>query len=228
MRQIQCGLHVVLELRIEVGFGVFSPAPERSCFVIECSGGGQPGVLGTLTFAPWVIEVFYSAKFGPAVEILRWICLGMVLRVASWPMGFIPVAKGARQTFFWTELAANAIQVGLVWVCVLRFGLNGTGIAFFGSYVLFWLMIYAVVRSMSGFRWSAANKEVGLLYGLLITLVFVGWYFVPRPLMVAGGAGITFLAGIYSLKRLCSLVPLERLPRLVQRCLVLLRLAPPR
>ena len=38
-----------------------------------------PGVLGTLTFAPLVIQLFYSAKFGPAVEILRWICLGMIL-----------------------------------------------------------------------------------------------------------------------------------------------------
>ena len=56
-----------------------------------------PGVLGTLTFAPLVIQLFYSARFGPAVEILRWICLGMMLRVASWPMGYILLAKGARQ-----------------------------------------------------------------------------------------------------------------------------------
>ena len=56
-----------------------------------------PGVIGTLTFAPLVIQLFYSAKFGPAVDILRWICLGMTFRVASWPMGFILLAKGARQ-----------------------------------------------------------------------------------------------------------------------------------
>ena len=66
-----------------------------------------PGVLATLTFAPLVIALFYSAKFGPAVEILRWICLGMTLRVASWPMGFILLAKGARKTFFWSELLIN-------------------------------------------------------------------------------------------------------------------------
>jgi PST family polysaccharide transporter len=186
-----------------------------------------PGVLGTLTFAPLVIQVFYSAKFGPAVEILRWICLGMILRVASWPMGFIPVAKGARQAFFWSELVGNAVQVALVWYCLQRFGLNGTGIAFFGSYVFFWFLVYAIVRSMSGFRWSAANKEIGLLYGVLIGVVFVAWYVLPRPLMVVGGSGITLLAGVYSLKKLCMLVPLDRLPRLVQRAIVLLRLAAP-
>jgi enterobacterial common antigen flippase len=187
-----------------------------------------PGVLGTLTFAPLVIQLFYSAKFGPAVEILRWICLGMILRVASWPMGYVVLAKGARRVAFWTELVGSAVQVGLVWVCLPAFGLEGTGIAFFGGYVFFWFLIYAIVRSMSGFRWSAANKGIGLLYGVLIGVVFVGWYSnLPRPLIEVSGTGITLLAGIYSLKKLCTLVPLERLPRLAQRLIVLLRLAPP-
>ncbi len=186
-----------------------------------------PGILGTLTFAPLVIQLFYSAKFGPAVEILRWICLGMILRVASWPMSYLILAKGARQIAFWTELAANALQVGLVWVCLLGFGLKGTGIAFFGGYVFFWLLMYGVVRSMSGFRWSAANKEIGLLYAVLIGVVFIAWYFLPRVLIFVGGSGIAMLAGIYSLKKLCALVPLERLPWPARRLIVLLRLAPP-
>ena len=186
-----------------------------------------PGILGTLTFAPLVIQVFYSAKFGPAVEILRWICLGMMLRVASWPMSYILLAKGARQIYFWSELASNAVMIGLVWVCVLAFGLKGTGIAFFGLYVLYWLVIYAIVRAVSGFRWTVANKQIGLLYGALIAAVFVGWYWLPRWTLMVGGAGVTLLAGIVSLKRLCTLLPLERLPRLAQRLIVLLRLAPP-
>ena len=58
-----------------------------------------PGLLATLTFAPLVIQLFYSDKFGPAVEILRWICLGMMLRVTSWPMGFMLIAKGKGTSF---------------------------------------------------------------------------------------------------------------------------------
>jgi antigen flippase len=183
-----------------------------------------PGVLGTLTFAPLIIHFFYSAKFGPAVEVLRWICLGMILRVASWPMGFILGAKGIRRTIFWSETAAHASQLGFAWLGVYYFGLNGTGIAFFVGYVFYWAMIYLIVRSVSGFRWSAANKKLGLLFGVLIAVVFVGWYFLPRPVMMAGGVVITMVAGIYSLKILCALVPLERFPRPAQRLLVLLKL----
>ena len=186
-----------------------------------------PGIIGTLTFAPLVIQLFYSSKFGPAVEILRWICLGMMMRVASWPMGFILLAKGARQPFFWSELASSAVQVGLVWVCVAVYGLKGTGMAFFGGYVFYWFLIYAIVRSASGFRWSAANKQIGLTYGAMIAGVFVAWYYLPRLLVMVSGTGITLLAGILSLKKLCTLVPLERLPRLAQRCILFLRLAPP-
>ncbi|MGO8925732.1 MAG: O-antigen translocase [Limisphaerales bacterium] len=185
-----------------------------------------PGVIGTLTFAPLVIQLFYSARFGPAVEILRWICLGMTLRVASWPLGFILLAKGARQPYFWSELASNVVAVSLTWVCVLGFGLAGTGIAFFGGYVFYLFLIYAIVRSVSGFRWSAANKRIGLIYAAMIAAVFIGWYFLPRVVVVVGGALAALGAGVYSLRTLCTLVPLERMPPAVKRLLKLLRLAP--
>jgi PST family polysaccharide transporter len=186
-----------------------------------------PGVLGTLSFAPLVIQLFYSAKFGPAVELLRWICLGMMLRVVTWPLGYILLAKGARLPFFWSELASAVVQVALVWACVLGFDLRGTGIAFFGSYVFYLVLIYAIVRSVSGFRWSAVNQRLGLLYGALLAALFIGWYVMPHWVAMAGGAVITLLAGVHSLKRLCRLVSLERLPGPARRILVLFRFAPP-
>jgi hypothetical protein len=46
--------------------------------------------------------------------------------------------------------------------------------------------------------------------------------------VAAGALGVvaTLLAEIYSLKTLCALIPLERLPRIAQRIIVLFRLAP--
>ena len=185
-----------------------------------------PGVIATLTFAPLVIGLFYSASFGPAVEILRWICLGMMLRVASWPMGFILLAKGEGGFFFWTELLSNLLFVGLVWVSIPVFGLKGTGIAFFGLYVLYWIGIYFVVRRVSGFRWSAANRRLGLLFVPLVAAAFAGWYFLPRSVEMAFGAVLTLLTGIYSLKMVCTLIPLERLPPFAQKAVRFFRSAP--
>jgi hypothetical protein len=58
--------------------------------------------------------------------------------------------------------------------------------------------------------------------------VFIGWYFLPRPVVVVGGALAAVGAGVYSLRTLCALVPLERMPRLARRLIALLRLAPAR
>ncbi len=186
-----------------------------------------PGVLATLTFAPLVIWLFYSSTFAPAVEILRWICLGMMLRVASWPMAFILVARGERKIYFWTELLANSIFVFLVWAGLTVFGLNGSGIAFFGLYAAYCAGIYLVVRRLSGFRWSRANLRLAALFAPGIAVVFVSWYFLPYLATAIIGSLLTLLAGIYSLKTLCTLVSIERLPRIAQRMIALFRLAPP-
>jgi PST family polysaccharide transporter len=179
-----------------------------------------PGVLATLTFTPVVIALLYSPQFKAAVEILRWICLGMTLRVVTWPMGFILVAKGESTFFFLTELAWTVVNVGLSWICLQSFGLNGAGIAFFGSYVFHGLMIYPVVRRISGFRWSAANRQTGLLFLSLIAMVFCGFYALP-PLFAGGlGAVAVVLSGVYSLRVLLDLVSLDRIPRPVARLLV--------
>ncbi len=186
-----------------------------------------PGVVATLTFAPLVIQLFYSAKFGPAVEVFRWICLGMVLRVASWPMGFVLIARGERKLFLWSELVSNLINAGFVWMGVIEFGLKGTGIAFFALYVVYWAGVYLIVRRLTGFRWSAANQRLALLFLPLVAVVFVSWYFLSLPVAMALGAVAAVAGGIYSLKTLCSLVPLERFPKTIQKIMLFFRLAPP-
>ena len=119
-----------------------------------------PGILATLTFAPIIIYFFYSAKFIAAYEILRWQILGNLLRIASWPMSFTIIAKGKMRLLFWTELLANVILIMLTWAGIAYFGLPGTGLAFFGMYLFYWILIFVVVRQMTGFAWSSANVKL--------------------------------------------------------------------
>jgi antigen flippase len=178
-----------------------------------------PGVAGTLAFAPLVITIFYTPKFEGAVEILRWLCLGMTLRVISWPMGYIIVAKGVQNLLIFSEVAWTAVYLGLAWLCVNAFGLKGAGIAFFGSYVFHVVMIYAIVRKLSGFRWSFENLQTSFLFLFLIAVVFCSYYALP-PLPAMGiGALAVFLSGIYSLQVLLNLVSSDRLPRPVLKLL---------
>jgi PST family polysaccharide transporter len=166
-----------------------------------------PGVIATLTLAPLVLALFYSAKFTEAVDVLRWICLGIALRVITWPMGFIIVAKSRQGIFFTTELAWALVNVGITWVCVQTFGLVGAGIAFFASYVFHAAMIYPIVRRLSGFGCSPENKKAGLFFISSIAVVFCGFYALP-PLF-ATGLGLTMMlaSGIRSIRTLLRLLP---------------------
>ncbi|MFZ4790776.1 MAG: O-antigen translocase [Candidatus Competibacteraceae bacterium] len=179
-----------------------------------------PGVIATLSLAPIVIALFYSAKFGAAVDVLRWMCLGIALRVITWPMGFIIVAKNSQAIFFGTELAWTVVNVGLTWICVSVFGLNGAGIAFFGSYVFHGLMIYPIVRRLSGFRWSAVNRKIGLIFLSSITVVFCGFYVLPPMGGISVGILAVILSSIYSLRALLNLVDHDRIPRPMRRLVV--------
>jgi len=187
---------------------------------------GGPGVLATLSLSPLVILLFYSARFGAATEVLRWICLGMSLRIASWPMGYMLIAKNSRSLVFWSELVNRMVEVGLIWLCVRLFGLAGAGIGFLVSCIFYWCLIYSIVRSKYGFRWSANNMRIGLIYGSLVFAGFIGWYILPHAAVIVGGILVTLVASFCSLKAICALLPFERLPKLVQEILILLRLSP--
>jgi enterobacterial common antigen flippase len=184
-----------------------------------------PGVLFTLTFAPLVIMLFYSAKFGAAVGVLRWVSLGAALQAVTWPIGFIIVAKGNQKLFLLAETLWSLVAIALAWVCVRAFGLNGAGMAFFGSYIFHLFLIYPIVRRLSNFRWSAENKQIGTIFLALIAIVFVAFYFLPVIWATSLG-GLAALAGsVYSVSVFLKLIPPDRLPSPIRRVLQASRLA---
>lgn len=178
-----------------------------------------PGVLATLVFAPLVTSIFYTAEFHVAVDVLRWICLGIALRVISWPIGFIIVAKGEQTIFFCAELAWTVVNIALSWLCINFFGLSGAGIAFWGSYVFHGILIYSIVRHLSGFRWSAANNNIGLFFLSSIAVGFCGPYVLPSWAVTVVGVSAVTLSSLYSLRAMATIVPLERLPQVLAKVL---------
>ena len=162
-----------------------------------------PGIIATMTFAPTVIQLLYSAEFGPAEGILRWQLLGVLGRVISWPIGFILPAKGCGTLFFCSEFLANLVHLILIYWGMKSFGLAGLGMAFFGMYVCYTLGIALVAARLTGFRWTRSNLRLGLGGMLATALVFLlhsfrlndGW------LMVVGSLTVV-ATGLYALRKL--------------------------
>jgi PST family polysaccharide transporter len=185
-----------------------------------------PGVLATIVFAPFVVSVFYNAQFAGAIALLRWICLGVALRVISWPMGFIIMAQGEQRLIILCEVAWTAVHLGLAFVLVKWLGLNGAGIAFFGSYVFHIVLNYAVVSRLNGFRWSAENKSTGVVYLFLIAATFYVVDVLPAVWALYLGTLTALLFSVYSCRTLAELVPVQVLPLPLQKLLMRMGVAP--
>lgn len=182
-----------------------------------------PGVLATLSLSPLIVAVFYSAQFDGAVEILRWICLGMTLRVVIWPVGFILLAKGAQGLFFWTESAWTVVYLGLAWIFVQEFGAVGAGAAFFAAYLVHGFLVYFICRRLTGFRWQPAVGQGVLVLLCMTALVFSGLHLLPPMEGIAAGASAVLASAAYSLHRLLTLAPVDRIPPRILRLLTRIR-----
>jgi hypothetical protein len=85
-----------------------------------------------LGFAPWVIHLLHSAQFGPEVEILRWLLPANIVKVMGCPLGFVPLAAGARagKTSIVTETPGTGVFVSGIPFNPLLIGVTAKGIAF--------------------------------------------------------------------------------------------------
>ena len=163
-----------------------------------------PGLLGTLAFAPWMMEVFYTKQFVPGSALLPWFVLGIFGRVVSWPMGFIQLAKGASRWFIVTETIFVGFQLGMLLWTLPRFGLVGVAYTFAITYFLYTLAMLWVAKVLIGFSWSAGVKKLLLLSGLFVLAGFgirfaaAGWTGI-----LAGGA-VTLAGSILSIRGLSA------------------------
>ncbi len=164
-----------------------------------------PGILLTLTFTPLVIQVLYSASFIPAYEVLRWQILGVFLRVTSWPLSYVLLAKGKKLLYFCTELTANSLHVLLVWISVGYFGLPGAGMAFFVLYVFYTILLLVIVNRITQFRWTPSILRIMALACLSIAATFLLPHFVSQISSLVAGALLILISTAYSLRALYQL-----------------------
>ena len=163
-----------------------------------------PGLLGTLAFAPWIMHVFYSAKFHAGATLLPWFVLGIFGRVVSWPLGFILLAKGAFRWFAATETISNVFWI-LLTILLLRWcGLWGVALAFVILYGLTCAGMLWVTRRLTGFRWSLAALRLLLTSSGLIMANFSTQRWVPGVPGLAIGAVLSATACILSLRGIAS------------------------
>jgi O-antigen/teichoic acid export membrane protein len=167
-----------------------------------------PVFLAMLGLAPWVIELLYSSRFTGAATVLRWQILGDMLKVASWPLGFIILAAGDGRTFMVTETLAIMLYAVFVWLGLPYLGLQATGIGFLLMYAVYLPMVYWLACRRTAFRWapSLTRRIVLLLVAGAATAVLAGF----NPVFGAvAGVGAASAFGLFAIARLAQMTDLS-------------------
>jgi O-antigen/teichoic acid export membrane protein len=120
----------------------------------------------------WFIILFYSKEFLPVAGMVKWNMMGMLFKASSWCIGFIVVAKGDSKLFFITDLFSNIMIVALNIAGYYWFGLDGIGISFVLSYVLYFVIMLVIVRKKYDFAFSSFFWKIFLVQTVLILAAF--------------------------------------------------------
>lgn len=181
---------------------------------------GAPVFIIMMGLAPLVIQLLYSGAFAPAAEVLRWQILGDVLKVASWPLGFVILAAGDGKIFFWTETVVMLFMGVLIAGLLPALGLQITGIAFFVSYMFYLPLVHVLAKRRIGFQWSGAVIRL-----LAITFVaclgvdllsnITQWGALLGCLLIAAGFGLHTLSRISHMSGMRG--PVGRIGAVAQR-----------
>lgn len=162
-----------------------------------------PVLVTMLGCAPWIIRLLYTAEFGPAVEILRWQLLGDILKVISWPLGFVLLALGAGRVFILTEtLGISVFAIGVA-IGLPILGVRATGVAFLALYMVYLPLVWWFGGRRIGFLWSRAVFRLGGVTMAAAVAVVLAAQLSERTGLAAGiacGLGL----GIWSVLRLAD------------------------
>ena len=175
-----------------------------------------PGILGTLVFAPVLLELLYTSKFVPAAELLPWFLAGVFVQVISWPIGFVLLAKSHSFTFAWVETLINASQVVMLYFLIGKFGVVGAAAAFALTQCVHIAIYFTVVRRKAEFAWLGPVVRLVALCTFFMIAALLLHYLSSGWIRLAAGAVIVAASGVFALSKLLVMVdPSTRIGKLI-------------
>lgn len=163
-----------------------------------------PIIVAMIGFSPLIVRVLYSGSFVDAAPVIQWMGLGNLLKVVSWPLGFIILAQGRSSLFLALEITWIVALLGVGLIFERSLGLQAVGVAFMAAYAMNFLLLYFVSRSLTGFRFDTGNLRLMGGYAILVGAVFIAAQHNAAAGYAVGGAG--FAAALrHSYRRLSTL-----------------------
>jgi O-antigen/teichoic acid export membrane protein len=100
-----------------------------------------------------IINTLFSNDFNSTVTFVRIVCLGLLFKTASFPIGYISFAKGDKKTFFiFDALLGNLMTITFNIILYKYFGLNGLGVSFLLVFLIYFFVITYITKIKYSFN----------------------------------------------------------------------------
>ena len=104
------------------------------------------GAAAVYIFRVFIIHLLFSHRFGPMEPLFLFQLVGDILKIASWLLAFLMLAKAMARMYIITEIIFNSTYVLLSWVFVHFYGLVGVTYAYATNYLLYFTTCYLLLR----------------------------------------------------------------------------------
>jgi len=169
----------------------------------------SPIIILFLTLAPFIIRILYSSKFLAIVDLISWGILGMIFKAASWPIGYILIAKGDSKLFIKTSFGFNLFFLINNCIAYYYYGLEGLGITFTLNHCLHFFIIKIITFKKYNFYFDSEFNKLLIISTTVCTLTFVFRFidlpFLKYSLMILMG----LISTLFSLKELDKKINLK-------------------
>ncbi len=168
-----------------------------------------PGLVATMTLAPWILQLFYTREFLGAVELLQWFIVGCLGRVISVPVGYVMLALGKGRWYLVTETCISLLHVALIALGLQLFGIEGVAVAFVVMYVAYIAVVLFVSRHLIEFRWSTDCTRLVVLSLPVLGIIFTAARMLTIWPATCLGLLLTIVASVLSLRGMIARVGSE-------------------
>jgi PST family polysaccharide transporter len=135
-----------------------------------------PIVVLMMALAQWVLVFLYSTDFAAATLMFRWQIAGTFLKILSWPLGYIMLAKNKGRHFIICEISFYAVYLAAVYVLYPLIGFNALGIGYLLAYIEYLVAVYFVGWQLVDARWKGVVWQMLAVGLFFIASIFAAMY----------------------------------------------------
>ena len=94
----------------------------------------------------FVISIAFTDTFAPMQELFLWQLIGDVIKIASWLLSYLLLAKAMTKVFIYTEIGFKFTFMSFAYLFISQYGLVGVTYAFALNYLLYLFTMIFIFR----------------------------------------------------------------------------------